>query len=506
LIEVKQKNLRGFYDRSGKRIIPISYETRSFWKEGFLAVEGRDKKIGFYKKDGTKLTDPVYESVSDFEQGMAIVKSGGKYGYIDKKGKEIAPLYQEVHFFADGLAAVKEKNKWGVIDETGAYVIAPTYSNAGPAYSDGLLAVRDNKEKWGFIDKEGQTVIPFQYKSVHPLFHESMTAVQAENKLWGFVDNTGNVTAEPQFKAVLTPFSEGLAGVRTIDGKAYAKTDGTIAFMADYDQLYPFEKGIAEVRKGTVSKEHIRRGFPISIGIGWGHWFYPRCYHHSHFGWGIGFPLWWPDYGYEEIIPAVEVKRGYIDNTGKVIAATSNDHVFPATENGILIYNNSRYGWVDRKGTYAAHTIYRTIIPAEDAKVLLAKDENKKWGMLSMTDGKELAPFRYEDLKYKGNSMIAYKEDGRWGLMDTAGTPLTEPLYKSIGNAENNRIPAKAKDGGWLYLDYAGKKAITFEKEAEDVTAFRKGRAGVRTDGKWGLIDSAGKWICPPAYDDLDIL
>jgi len=505
LIEVKQKNLRGFYDRSGKRIIPVSYETRSFWKEGFLAVEGRDKKIGFYKKDGTKLTNPVYESVSDFEQGMAIVKSGGKYGYIDKRGKEIAPLYQEARFFADGLAAVKEKNKWGVIDETGAYVIAPTYSNAGPAYSDGLLAVRDNKEKWGFIDKEGRTVIPFQYKSVHPLFHESMTTVQAENKLWGFVDNTGNVTAEPQFKAVLTPFSEGLAGVRTIDGKAYAKTDGTIAFMADYDQLYPFEKGIAEVRKGTVSKEHIRRGFPISIGIGWGHWFYPRCYHHSHFGWGIGFPLWWPDYGYEEIIPAVEVKRGYIDNTGKVIAATSNDHVFPATENGILIYNNSRYGWVDRKGTYAAHTIYRTIIPAEDAKVLLAKDETKKWGMLSMTDGKELAPFRYDDLKYKGNGMIAYKEDGRWGLMDTAGTPLTEPLYKSIGNAEDNRIPAKAKDG-WLYLDYAGKKAITFEKDTEDVTAFRKGRAGVKTDGKWGLIDSAGKWICPPAYDDLDIL
>lgn len=507
LIEVKQENLRGFYDRSGKRIIPVSYETRSFWKEGFLAVEGRDKRIGFYKKDGTKLTDPVYESVSDFEQGMAIVKSGGKYGYIDKKGKEIAPLYQEAHFFADGLAAVKEKNKWGVIDETGAYVIAPTYSNAGPAYSDGLLAVRDNKEKWGFIDKEGRTVIPFQYKSVHPLFHESMTAVQAENKLWGFVDNTGHVTAEPQFKAVLTPFSEGLAGVRTIDGKVYAKTDGTIAFMADYDQLYPFEKGIAEVRKGTVSKEHIRRGFPISIGIGigWGHWFYPRCYHHSHFGWGIGFPLWWPDYGYEEIIPAVEVKRGYIDNTGKVIAATSNDHVFPATENGILIYNNSRYGWVDRKGIYAAHTIYRTIIPAEDAKVLLAKDEDKKWGMLSMTDGKELAPFRYDDLKYKGNGMIAYKEDGRWGLMDTAGTPLTEPLYKSIGNAEDNRIPAKAKDG-WLYLDYAGKKAITFEKDAEDVTAFRKGRAGVKTDGKWGLIDSAGKWICPPAYDDLDIL
>lgn len=54
-------------------------------------MEGRDKKIGFYKKDGTKLTDPIYESVSDFEQGMAIVKSGGKYGYIDKKEKKSPP-------------------------------------------------------------------------------------------------------------------------------------------------------------------------------------------------------------------------------------------------------------------------------------------------------------------------------------------------------------------------------------------------------------------------------
>ncbi len=59
LIEVKQKNLRGFYDRSGKRIIPVSYETRSFWKEGFLAVEGRDKNRFLqerrYKADRSRL-------------------------------------------------------------------------------------------------------------------------------------------------------------------------------------------------------------------------------------------------------------------------------------------------------------------------------------------------------------------------------------------------------------------------------------------------------------------
>lgn len=34
----------------GKEVIPISYESRSIWKEGALAVRGKDKKISFYKK------------------------------------------------------------------------------------------------------------------------------------------------------------------------------------------------------------------------------------------------------------------------------------------------------------------------------------------------------------------------------------------------------------------------------------------------------------------------
>lgn len=68
---------------------------------------------------------------------------------------------------------------------------------------------------------------------------------------------------------------------------------------------------------------------------------------------------------------------------------------------------------------------------------------------------KELAPFRYDDLKYKGNGMIAYKEDGRWGLMDTAGTPLTEPLYKSIGNAEDNRVLRRQKTAGCILTTQA---------------------------------------------------
>ena len=40
LIEAEKGGLRGFFTRTGKEVIPISYESRSIWKEGALAVRG----------------------------------------------------------------------------------------------------------------------------------------------------------------------------------------------------------------------------------------------------------------------------------------------------------------------------------------------------------------------------------------------------------------------------------------------------------------------------------
>lgn len=67
LVEVEEKGLRGFYNRQGHVVVPVSYETRSVWKGGGLAVQGKDKRISFYRKDGTKISDKTFEQVSDFQ-------------------------------------------------------------------------------------------------------------------------------------------------------------------------------------------------------------------------------------------------------------------------------------------------------------------------------------------------------------------------------------------------------------------------------------------------------
>ncbi len=533
LIEVSSGTLRGFYHRDGREIVPLSYENRSVWKEGFLAVQGKDKKISFYKNDGTLISHGAYDQVSDFENRMAIVKKGALYGYINQEGKEIPPIYQEARFFQGGLAAVKEKGKWGVIDTAGQYVVPPTYRDVGAQPSpQGLLAVKGNKNLWGFINGAGDVVIPPTYKAVSPTFSGGYAAVQDENKKWGFVDDLGNEVIAPKFAEVLAPFSEGLAAVKTVDGNGYIRTDGSLAFMADYDLLYPFHDGIAEIRKGETTVTVTERSLPISIGIGigFGHWLDrgpgpgPRPHHggpggpgghgapppppprhRAHWGVGIGFPLWSPGYGVYETVPTVSVKRGYIDKTGKVIASPANDQVFPAGKEGILISNDKKYGWVNFKGEYIAHTTYSSLMPIEDDHVLLVRDTNKNWGLLSMADGHEILPLAYKDIKVLGGGFFGYKEQGKWGIADKEGNPITPAVYHAVTKYGEGFLPVKG-DKGWIYLYTDGTPAITPADSFTDVTPFYQGRAGVKVKGKWGLIDKEGRFVAAPTYDDVEIL
>lgn len=507
LIEAEKGGLRGFFTRTGKEVVPISYESRSIWKEGALAVRGMDKKISFYTNDGSLISGAAYDQVSDFENGMAIVKRGATYGYLSLDGREVKPVYQEARFFEDGLAAVKEKGRWGVIDMTGRYVVPPTYKDTGAAFEEGCLAVKNQKNLWGFIDREGQEIIAPAYKAVSPTFSEGYAAVQGESKLWGFIDTEGRVTAKPQFKAVLAPFAEGLAAVKTIDGNGYARPDGTIAFMADYDQLFPFKDGLAEIREGEVETHAVRSRPPISIGIGWGwgDWLAFRHHHHHPWGWGIGVPIWYPGWYDYETVPSITVKRGYIDKNGKVIASPVNDRVFSAGKKGILLSKDGRYGWVNREGTYIAHTIYTGLLPDEEDGVLLAKDENKKWGLLSMADGHEILPFSYKEIRSLGSGYFGYKEEDKWGIAGKDGSRLTAPLYLAVSKAGENLLPVKTKNG-WTFITPAGTEAFPHEDTFSDVTPFSSGLAGVKVKGKWGLIDKTGTYVMRPAYEDLDIL
>ncbi len=127
----------------------------------FLAMESNlirfqddSGKYGFRNEFKKVVIQPKYEDAGiAFSEDLAPVKLNGKWGFIDKSGKEVIPFkFDETYFFKEGLAAVKSNDKWGFIDKNSVLVIPYKYDMGAFFESDGYAKVYRNGRKYR-VDK-----------------------------------------------------------------------------------------------------------------------------------------------------------------------------------------------------------------------------------------------------------------------------------------------------------------------------------------------------------------
>lgn len=119
--------------------------------------------------------------------------------------------FVEVLPFSEGLAAVRSGEKWGFIDRSGRFVIPPQFNLVLEGFADGLARVYFSDYQVRFIDKTGKVVIQPQSNDV-TTFSEGLAGIKI-NDQWGYMDKTGAIVIQPQFQAAKT-FSQGLAAIR----------------------------------------------------------------------------------------------------------------------------------------------------------------------------------------------------------------------------------------------------------------------------------------------------
>ncbi len=201
----------------------------------------------------------TYDEQGDFYEGLAWVKKDGKYGYIDKTGKEVIPcIYEGAGDFSEGLAAVKQDDKWGFIDKTGKEVIPCNYDDAGNFY-EGMSWVK-KYDKFGYVckkpevnkevniigklknkvvewkkrktpDKKVDEVIPCTYDNVED-FERGFAKVKSGDT-WGYIDHTGRYYDEQFFEyAVKFDATTKLENELLSDGEKLKKLKETIVAIA----------------------------------------------------------------------------------------------------------------------------------------------------------------------------------------------------------------------------------------------------------------------------------
>ena len=164
-------------------------------------------------KEGQLVIPATWDAAGSFNEGLAWVKSGGIYSFIDTSGNvvincSISNINSGDPFgkFEDGMAYVRNTSyDLGYINTSGELVI-PIQYNFGRDFSNGYAPVQDIKtEKWGIINKQGEVTVPFQwdeitrvgeYYRVRTYANYSNTTGAGVGGTYGLIDAHGNMVLE----------------------------------------------------------------------------------------------------------------------------------------------------------------------------------------------------------------------------------------------------------------------------------------------------------------------
>jgi serine/threonine protein kinase len=259
-VPFRQGDKFGYAKWSKDMVIGAKYDRAFPFSENFaLVANGKtnvDKsftgKYGFIDKSGREIIPIQYDYAESFSDGLAKVgkldNSSNKmfYGFINSRGDEMIPLiYEDARSFSDSLAVVKWQGKWGAINDKGTPQIPLKYESLAE-FSEDLAAFQMN-DKFGFINKSGEEIIPAIYDFAGK-YADGNAPVKKDGKAF-FIDKKGKEIFSFKYDAA-SNFSEGLAFVKQNGKSGFIIKDGTEAIHFQYENDFSeFSEGLAGVRQ-----------------------------------------------------------------------------------------------------------------------------------------------------------------------------------------------------------------------------------------------------------------
>ncbi|MCU0439426.1 MAG: WG repeat-containing protein [Raineya sp.] len=154
-IFVKKNNKYGIINLENQPLVPceFDYVSRNFGEQGGYFLVEKNKKQGIMAAN--KYVIPlVYDELGRFYSDPAIpigVKKGNKWGFVDKKFKQILPF--EFEEDSDGMVYGFEINK----------IMSPN--------KDFSTAILRKNGKSGILDNKGRVLVPFEYEAIEKLYY-----------------------------------------------------------------------------------------------------------------------------------------------------------------------------------------------------------------------------------------------------------------------------------------------------------------------------------------------
>jgi len=125
--------------------------------------------------------------------------------------------------------------------------------------------------------------------------------------------------------------------------------------------------------------------------------------------------------------------------------------------------------------------------------------ENNRWGYIDKTGEYVIPPKFTKALDFKnGLAPVMLKND--WGFINKKGEFVIEPKYSGAKEFVNN-IGTVHDGRSWKFIN-KDKEIFPNDKEYEVLHYFSENLSPIRKDRKWGFIDTTGKIVIEPIFDE----
>lgn len=364
--------------------------------------------------------------------------------------------YVFIDTLIDDYSRVLSKGKWNFVYKNGTDVFPYNYEYM-QHYPDGTVRLRHN-DKWGLMNCNNEELIPHEYDELY-YYEDGYSRVKRDGR-WGLINNLGKTIVNCRYDTI------GLFGMETSFGETFDESiikDG------------PIMKDLAFARLAGKCGFINRNGKAVI-----------DCVYDTLLKFRPGY-----------VIFVQNGKKGLVNDLGKTIISARYDDMNYFFGHLALVKTGALYGLVDELGQSVLPCKYEEIKRFENSTEALLIKKNDKYGIY------DLGGFPIVECKY--DSIYADKKQRNYVVLVKDGKKESSVVYyeptikiadetKLIRFQENNKYGLLTPDSQTVYV----------EPIYEYIDVFYNGLAIVKRDGKWGMINKAGKEIVEPTYDYIN--
>jgi hypothetical protein len=383
--------------------------------------------------------------------------TGNKWMIIDTTGNLICDEAEDCHQF---MFKVGLDGKYGVMNKIEGAFTGCKYDKATCHYAiDYRMADIWLNNKQGFVDARCKRIVPIKYDFIDP-FENGLARVTIDNK-YGFVDKNGKEVIPLLYDDAQTDYEGDLLWVQIHGKYGFINTAGGEVIPLHFDEAKPFSEEMAAVKVGK--------------------------------------------------------KWGYINKAGVEVIPPSYTNVMRFVNGKALVCKGKKVVQIDKKGKIIRR-LYNFVRFVYGETYLLVEHEGKQ-GIIN-NEGNTIVVPQYDKIINPGFwKYYTIALEGKYGVVDDKGNEIVPPIYDAVESQVfvDNDLVLVTLNGKQLFINKEGNESINTRNScicgspvmlpcrSEEIQTFdAAGFAGIKIDGKWGIVNRKGLLIVACDYDEVD--